>query len=393
MPSRSLSIIIREFASGDRGIHAAGFYRRPRIPSCTLPPMVEKFTAWLVIFTQRPGWRQAAVVAGALLAALLVRIFFAKVIFAFTGRTAMDIDDLIARALRRPIVWSIAIAGAAWAFYDMQASPAVNFVVFGVLVTLIGLLWAVAAMRVGRILLTALSRRVDAVPWIEPKTLPLFDIILKTVVVGGFLYVACIAWRIPLTSWLTSAGIVGIAVGFAAKDTLANLFAGVFIIADAPYKIGDYVVLDNDIRGQVLEIGMRSTRLLTRDDVQVTVPNAVIGNARIVNQTGGPNETMRVRVKVSVAYGSDIDQVRDVLISCLEGVEHVCSDPAPRVRFREFGDSGLLFELLAWIEEPVFSGRVLDALNSNVYRAFAAAGIEIPYAKHDVYIKELPQDA
>ena len=74
-------------------------------------------------------------------------------------------------------------------------------------------------------------------------------------VVAGFLYFACIAWHVPLTSWLTSAGIVGIAVGFAAKDTLANLFAGIFIVADAPYEIGDFVVLDNRIRGVVVDIG------------------------------------------------------------------------------------------------------------------------------------------
>ncbi|MEJ2188665.1 MAG: mechanosensitive ion channel family protein [Acidobacteriota bacterium] len=354
--------------------------------------MVEKFIAWLVLLTQRPGWRQAAILGGAVVVALAAQAVFARVVLAFTRKTATGIDDQIARAVRKPFVWSILFAGAAWALYDAEASPAVDFVGFGVLLTLVGFLWAVTAMRVGRTLLTALSHRVDTVPWIEPKTLPLFDIILKTLVVGGFLYVVCIAWRIPLTSWLTSAGIVGIAVGFAAKDTLANLFAGVFNIADAPYRIGDYVVLDNDIRGRVLEIGMRSTRLLTRDDVQVTVPNAVIGNARIVNQTGGPYKKMRVRVKVSVAYGSDIDQVREVLSACVEGVEYVCDQPPARVRFRAFGDSGLLFELLAWIEEPVFSGRVLDALNSNVYRAFAAAGIEIPYAKHDVYIKELPQN-
>lgn len=354
--------------------------------------MVEKFIAWLVLLTQRPGWRQAAILGGAVVVALAAQVVFARVVLAFTRKTATGIDDQIARAVRKPFVWSILFAGAAWALYDAEASPAVDFVGFGVLLTLVGFLWAVTAMRVGRTLLTALSHRVDTVPWIEPKTLPLFDIILKTLVAGGFLYVVCIAWRIPLTSWLTSAGIVGIAVGFAAKDTLANLFAGVFIIADAPYKIGDYVVLDNDIRGRVLEIGMRSTRLLTRDDVQVTVPNAVIGNARIVNQTGGPYKKMRVRVKVSVAYGSDIDQVREVLSACVEGVEYVCDQPPARVRFRAFGDSGLLFELLAWIEEPVFSGRVLDALNSNVYRAFAAAGIEIPYAKHDVYVKELPQN-
>lgn len=189
---------------------------------------------------------------------------------------------------------------------------------------------------------------------------------------------------------MTSAGIVGIAVGFAARDTLANLFSGVFIIADAPYKVGDFIVLDQGLRGVVSEIGIRSTRLLTRDDIEVTVPNAVIANAQIVNETGGPHDKMRVRVKVDAAYGSDVDQVREVLLACAEGVASVVDEPTPRVRFREFGASGLAFELLAWIDEPVHRGRVLDDLNTRVYKAFAAAEIEIPYSKHDVYIKQVP---
>jgi len=112
-----------------------------------------------------------------------------------------------------------------------------------------------------------------------------------------------------------------------------------------------------------------------------------------VNETGGPYQKMRVRVNVSVAYGSDVERVREILLSCTEGVEHVVADPVPRVRFRSFGASGLDFELLAWIERPVHRGRVLDRLNTRVYDAFNAHGIEIPYAKQDVYVKELPKGA
>jgi small-conductance mechanosensitive channel len=246
-------------------------------------------------------------------------------------------------------------------------------------------------LRSSKVVLEALSRNVDRLGWIQPKTVPLLDMVAKFLVVGAGVYFVCVAWNVPLTSWLASAGIVGIAVGFAAKDTLANLFSGVFILADAPYKVGDFVVLDGGLRGEVQEIGIRSTRILTRDDVEVTVPNAVIGNARIVNETGGPHDKMRVRVKVSAAYGSDVDQVRDVLMSCSEDVMHVVGEPAPRVRFRSFGASGLDFELLAWIEQPLFRGRVLDDLNRRVYKAFKDAGIEIPYSKQDVYVKEFPR--
>ena len=92
-----------------------------------------------------------------------------------------------------------------------------------------------------------------------------------------------------------------------------------FILADAPYKIGDFVVLDSGERGEVTHIGIRSTRLLTRDDIQVTIPNSVMGNTKIINESGGPTEKFRIRVIVGVAYGSDIDQVREVLMPNCSG--------------------------------------------------------------------------
>lgn len=335
-----------------------------------------------------PGVSQAVILGVSLLLALLVRLIFSRVIVRLSRRTKSEVDDRIAAYLRPAAVWSIVFAGVGLVVAQSDLPPFVDGIFRGVIITIVALLWSVAASRIGHVLLDVLSHRVDQVPLVQPKTLPLFDMALKVVVVGAFLYFLCIAWNVPLTSWLTSAGIVGIAVGFAAKDTLANLFSGIFIVADAPYKLGDFVVLDSGLRGVVTDIGIRSTRLLTRDDIEVTVPNAVIGNSKIVNETSGPHQKMRVRVRTSVSYDSDIDQVREVLLSCVEGVEHLVTNPAPRVRFREFGDSGLLFELLAWIEKPVYRGRVLDALNSKVFKAFREAGIEIPYPKQDLYIRQ-----
>jgi MscS family membrane protein len=225
---------------------------------------------------------------------------------------------------------------------------------------------------------------------IQPSSLPLFDIGFKVVVTVAAIYFVFLAWHMDLTAWAASAGIIGVAVGFAAKDSLSNLFAGIFILADAPYKVGDFIVLEGGQRGRVTAIGIRSTRILTLDHVEITVPNGIIASSRITNEAGGPNTAQRLAVKVSAAYGSDVDLVRDVLLSCAEGVEHVCSDPPPEVRFTDFGDSGLNFQLLAWVQEPALRDPVLSVLNTKVYKAFAKAGIEIPYPKRDVYVKQLP---
>ena len=208
----------------------------------------------------------------------------------------------------------------------------------------------------------------------------------RIVLAGLAAYFVFVIWAIDLTAWLASAGIIGIAIGFAAKDTLGNLFSGIFILIDTPYKVGDYIVLDAGERGQVTQIGIRSTRMLTRDDVEVIIPNSIIGGAKIVNESGGPWPKFRVRVKVGVAYGSDIDLVRSVLEEVAENAEKVCDEPEPRVRFREFGDSSLDFELLCWVEEPAMRGLVLDALNTEIYKRFAAEGITIPFPQRDLHI-------
>ncbi|MFK8016023.1 MAG: mechanosensitive ion channel family protein, partial [Gammaproteobacteria bacterium] len=183
------------------------------------------------------------------------------------------------------------------------------------------------------------------------------------------------------------------ALSFAAKDTLSNLFAGASILVDVPYAVGDFIVVDSGERGVVTHIGLRSSRLLTRDDVQITIPNAIIGNAKIINESGGPHEKFRVRAKTGVAYGSDLDHVVDVLERVAKDHAEVCREPAPRVRVRAFGDFGIDIELLAWVDAPVHRGRMLHELYIDIYKAFGKENIEIPYPKHEVFVKSMPDGA
>jgi small-conductance mechanosensitive channel len=222
---------------------------------------------------------------------------------------------------------------------------------------------------------------------IQARTVPLFNNLCMIIVVALALYFVLLAWNINVTAWMASAGILGLAISFAAKDTLANLFAGVFILADAPFKLGDFIVLQSGERGAVTHIGIRSTRILTRDDVEITIPNSIMGNVKINNETGGPSEKYRIRIKVGVAYGSDIDKVQSLLLNVAESHSEVCQTPSPRVRFRAFGDSSLDHELLCWVVKPVLRGRVSHALNTEVYRRFLKEGIEIPFPQRDIHIR------
>jgi small-conductance mechanosensitive channel len=349
--------------------------------------MIDTIKEWL----EEPSVLAATIAVGSILGAFVIEWVFSFVFLALTRRTKNDLDDKIVAALRRPVFMAVVSVGLAVASMQLAMPEAARFAMYGGLKTVVVFTFATAAFRISSASLQALGRRADGKSVIQPRTVPIFDMVVKLGVIGMAIYFFFLAWHIDVTAWLASAGIVGIAVGFAAKDTLANLFAGIFIVADAPYKVGDFIVLDGGLRGCVTRIGFRSTRILTLDDVEITVPNAVIGNSKIVNEAGGPYIKQRVAIQVSAAYGSDVDQVREVLLSVTDGTPGVSEHPTPDTRFRSFGASGLDFELLVWVEDPARRDRVVCDLNTRVYKAFARAGIEIPYSKHDVYIKQMPR--
>ena len=334
--------------------------------------------------------RAALIAVGSILVAYLAEIIIRFTFLALAKKTRSDLDDRIVTTLRRPVFLSLLFIGLYWSATTLVLPPRLMSVTAAVLQTLAVLIWAAAAFSIGTAVLETLSRRSHASSIVQPRTLPVFDILTRIAVVGGAIYFTFLAWHIDVTAWLASAGIIGIAVGFAAKDTLANFFAGVFILADAPYKVGDWIVLDGELRGKVTRIGVRSTRILTTDGIEITIPNAVIGGSKIVNEAGGPSVKQRVRVQIQCAYGSDIDLVHKVLLSAVDGVADVCSEPAPLVRFKSFGDSGLDFELLVWLEDAGRRDHLVDQLNSRAYKAFNKAGIEIPFPQRDLHIRDLP---
>ncbi len=313
--------------------------------------------------------------------------FIYKVIFkSIVKRTTTTLDDQIIEVFSKPVFWSVLLGGFAWSVGILELQPGASFVITGLLKTMIAFLWIKALFRTVSIILSWMGKRKGRNRLIQKKTIPLFDNTFKLIIIGGGTYFILLIWHINVTAWLASAGIAGLAIGFAAKDTLANLFSGIFIMADSPYKIGDYIVLDSAERGKVTMIGLRSTRILTLDDIEITIPNAVIANSKIINESGGPSEKHRVSVTVGVAYGSDVDQVRRILYTIAKKNENVCEDPEPRVRFRQFGDSSLDFQLLCWIAKPAMRGLVVDELNTEIYKTFNKQNVVIPFPQRDIHI-------
>jgi MscS family membrane protein len=345
--------------------------------------------SFLQLFSDNPYYQACIVLLLGLVMAKVFNHLMANLVMKIAQRTRSHLDNQVIHITRPTLFYSILLISIAIATH-IVASTASEVLIFSLLKTIAVFLWTVFFIRMARVVLKAISLNPNKIPVVSTQTLPLFLNLAILLIIGAAVYFLFSAWNIDMTAWLASAGIIGIAVGFASKDTLSNLFSGVFILADAPYKIGDYVVLDSGERGEVTHIGLRSTRLLTRDDVEVTVPNSIMGNTKVINESGGPHKKFRIRAKVGVAYGSDVDQVKAILMDIALSDEDVCIDPEPRARFRQFGGSSLDLELLCWVEEPMLRGRVIDQLNTKIYKRFTQEGIEIPYSKHDVFIKEMP---
>ncbi|MEN8238901.1 MAG: mechanosensitive ion channel family protein [Actinomycetota bacterium] len=344
----------------------------------------------VVAFFERYPYLEALaiVVAFALLARLadwLLTGFLRRI----AARSKTQFDDRLVDLIHRPIFVTVVLVGLILATYRLDLSPTVERSTVLVAQTILVVVWASFAVRFSRLLLGTMRRSPDRFQIVQRSTEPLLSNASAVVFFVVGIYAILVIWDINITGLVASIGIVGLVLGLAAQDTLSNLFAGVAILSDRPYEIGDFIILDSGERGEVTKIGLRSTRLLTRDDVEVTIPNGVMGATKIVNEAGGPPQ-YRVRAAVGVAYGSDIDEVVAVLTDIAESHPHTLHDPEPRVRFLAFGASSLDFELQCWIERPVDRGLVLHELNSEIYRRFAAHGITIPFPQQDLYVKEFP---
>ncbi len=315
-------------------------------------------------------------------------LFLDRVMRRFTRFTATDLDDRIIDAVHRPVFYSIIIVGLTSPLSYLEHALNRDFAGTAVLYTLLTVIWAVTAARISGIVIAHSFGKLADTTGLRKDIMPLVENISKIVIAAAALMAVLSMWKIDITPLVASAGLAGAAVAFASKDTVANLFGGISVFIDKPFCIGDYIILDKGERGEVVSIGMRSTRIKTRDDIQITIPNSIIANTKIINESA-PVPKFRVRIPLSVAYGSDIDQVENLLLEITRANENVVPEPLPRVRFREFGDSALNFELLCWAKEPAFRGRLIHELNCAIYKKFNEAGIRIPFPQRDVYIHDM----
>ena len=213
---------------------------------------------------------------------------------------------------------------------------------------------------------------------------------------GALIYaLACILaldkLGVNVMPFVAGAGVAGVAIGFAAKDTLSNLIAGILLIVDRPFEVGDRIELwqtpkNSATWGDVIDIGLRATKIRTTDNIVIIIPNNEIMLRDIVNYTGNDLK-IRVRVNIGVAYDADLKKAKELILAVAESMQWAAKEPPAVVVVNNFGESSVDLQLRVWIDNARKRIHTISYVTDNVKEAFDREGIEIPYPKRDIQIR------
>ena len=347
------------------------------------------FMAWFAPVAANVWCQALAVILTYLLLAKATDLFIDRILRRLAQMTRLRFDNFLIDFLHTPIYRTIFWIGVLHALVVLALPPPWQTALPALAKTVILLIWLVALIQALNQLAEDRGAQSLAMGKIGADLFNLVKNLARVVlVIIAFLWLLSI-WHIDMTPLFASAGIAGIAVALAAKDTLANFFGGLSIFMDKTFKVGDFIILDSNERGEVVDIGIRSTRIKTRDDIIVTIPNAILANSKIINESA-PVPRFRIRVPVGVAYGSDLRQVEEVLLAVAIANPGVTDEPEPRVRVRLLGPSSVDCELLCWLDDPAQKGLVRHTLLREIHDAFRQQAITIPFPQQDVHLKQAP---
>lgn len=345
---------------------------------------IQTLELWL-----KMGIVSLAILVGFWLLARFIRYFIGHWALRLTRHTETELDDRIIEAIKGPIYYIILLAGLYLAIDNLPLPLKIRSIADGI-VYIGGVVVAVFMLnRVIDVLLEwythSITMKTD--DRIEKEFLPIIEKLIFIFVFITGLVIVLKHFNYDVLSLVTALGVTSLAIGLAAKDTLANMISGFILMLDRPFRVGNRVQLATGEVGDVVEIGLRSTRIKTLDSNILVVPNTELVNTRVVNQSF-PNPTMRGKVKLGIAYGSDIEKVKGIMLEIANSHPKVMKDPSPLALFSGFGESSMDIEMFFWIENCMEMGSVVDQINTEIKRRFEKEGIEIPYPVRTVYVKQ-----
>jgi MscS family membrane protein len=318
-------------------------------------------------------------------------LFVGERVFVFlTRKTKTKIDDILIEKLSMPLTYLSLFASLVVAVKVMVLSQTAQFIIENILYSLLIIIIARIAYIAVNVLVMGIlkgaARRTKVK--MDDTLFHMFNSLLNAVlIIMSLLYIMSI-WGIEIGPLLAGLGIAGLAVALALQPILSNIFSGAAIILDGSVKVGDVIYLEGEsIKGKIDKIGLRATRIRTFDNEYIIVPNNKVSDSAIQN-IGLPEPKSRVVIPFGVAYGSNVDQVKEMILSEIKKIKNFDKTEKPAVRFLEMGDSSLNFKAYFYVES--FRQRIgaKDEANTRIYNALNNAGIEIPFPQMDVNLKK-----
>ncbi len=339
-----------------------------------LPPLVEIATPVAIV-----------------LFSLLLGVVFERVVLArlrvLVDSTKWAGDEVFIRAVKGVVVMAFLVAGLYAALLASQVSPLFFLVARKTLMAVFILL---ATVVVGRVAVGFIELYASTIPGIQPSTSIFTHIARLLIFVLGVLMILQ-TLGVSITPILTALGVGGLGVALALQDTLANLFAGLHLIASRQIRVGDYVQLDSGDAGYVDDITWRNTTIKGLPGNMVVVPNAKMASSVLTN-FNQPEKQMSVIIQVGVGYGSDLDHVERVTIEVAKGVMSLVAggmpDFEPFIRYHTFGDSSINFSVILRVREFVDQYMIKHEFIKQLHQRFQQENIEIPFPIRTVIMKD-----
>ena len=341
------------------------------------------------------GISVAILVAAIVVVSPLIRFVLQRGVKRWTRATKTTLDDVLIKSLTPPLYWLVFVFTGQ--FVIERLDFLVEMFTFDLAELYFLLYFIIAFMAIWRTIVALFAWYTTE---IAPKTESALDdqmlpfvrrvVMVLIAVIGGIILLG--HFEIEVSGLVTTLGIGSLAIALAAQAALSDTISGVMIMLDRPFRIGDRIEIQAlSTWGDVVDIGLRSTNIRTRDNRMVIVPNSVIAKSLVVNHSY-PDQVYRIQIQIGIAYGTDIEYARKVLIDAVSKVEGLVPEKPVEALFLEFGDSALTFRVRWWIQSYVDTRRMFDKVNTAMYYALNEAQIEIPFPQREVHHKFPPSE-
>lgn len=354
--------------------------------SVDVDPLTNSVQSFISAHTGLSAFYADLLTAGLVLAFFLVlseaaRYFVIYVAPLLVAGTRTSLDDEVLKAIRGPIRVLIVLVGVYLAFKSLDHLASSIVEMLDTLATIVLIL--VAAYFVSNLIKAMLrwySR--DVAPHtgsdLDDQLIPFFEKLITAVIYILALLLIMSRFGIEITALVASLGVAGIAVALAAQETLSNVFGAFAILTDRPYKVGDRLLIQGVGQGDVVDIGLRSTRLRTRNDEVLVIPNQQMASTEIINLSM-PDARLRVFIKVGISYKSDVDRATAIMEEIAAANAAVAKDPGPRAYVSGLGDFAIEITMLVWLTDYMKDYIVPDEIYRQILVRFREADIEITY--------------